>query len=120
MNVFFGKISTKNKKQVEEHCYYAPKDHPVFQGLDKGDYVFMLCNGKVHLWQADDYVEDEDGVNGKRLFNVIFENIGKKSFFLSHIKYFKLSLNNNHILHQVNYNELSLLLFREELNKHQQ
>lgn len=92
MNVFFGKISTKNKKQVEEHCYYAPKDHPVFQGLDKGDYVFMLCNGKVHLWQADDYVEDEDGVNGKRLFNVIFENIGKKSFFLSHIKYFKLSM----------------------------
>lgn len=92
MNIFFGKVSRKNKEQIEQHCYRAAKDYVGFQGLEKGDYVFMLCEGRVHLWQAGDYIEDEDGENGKRVFDVIIENIGRKSFFLSHIKFFKLTM----------------------------
>ena len=91
MNIFFGKVSRKNKEQIEQHCYRAAKDYVGFQGLEKGDYVFMLCEGRVHLWQAGDYIEDEDGKNGKRVFDVIIENIGRKSFFLSHIKFREFS-----------------------------
>ena len=81
MNIFFGKVSRKNKEQIEQHCYRAAKDYVGFQGLEKGDYVFMLCEGRVHLWQAGDYIEDEDGKNGKRVFDVDNREYWPEIFF---------------------------------------
>ena len=59
-----------------------------FENEDVGLFVHGLDeHGHINVW-----VEDEDGKNGKRVFDVIIENIGRKSFFLSHIKFFKLTM----------------------------
>lgn len=89
MNIFFGKISPKNKEQIKGLYYKAPKDWPGFNGLGDDDYVYMLCEGRVHLWQALPY----DTEKGVRPFKEVIEGeIGFSTAFLAHIKYFKLTM----------------------------
>lgn len=89
MNVYFGKISPKNKEQVNGLFYKAPENWPGFSGLGDGDYVYMLCEGRVRLWQALPY----DSEKGVRPFKQVIDGeIGSSTAFLAHIKYFKLTM----------------------------
>ncbi|SHK79321.1 McrB family protein [Fibrobacter sp. UWEL] len=88
MNIFFGKIKKERKDQVAKLIYESDEGWDGFGGLNEGDYVFLLCDGKVHLWKAMNY----DSALKARTFECVLESIGKQSFFFSHIKYFKLTM----------------------------
>ena len=88
MNVFFGKISPERRDQIDGLFYNAPKGSSVFGGLSDGDYVFVLCEGSVHLWKAKYYDEDKE----VQSFDCIIPSVGTSTAFLVHIKYFTLNM----------------------------
>ncbi|MFA5597541.1 MAG: AAA family ATPase [Pusillimonas sp.] len=91
MKLFFGKISTKKEKdQITQGYYRAPKDSSWFNGIQPGDYCFTIGNGKIQLWKAkswgkksgDDVLE----------FDIIHNDLGINTKQLTAIKYFNLTM----------------------------
>lgn len=91
MNIYFGFSAPDRHDQIEGLYYDAPKEFPGFNGLSKSDYVFMFCESKFHLWKALDYDDSKQRMN----FIDIFPEssiIGERAAFLTHFKYFELSM----------------------------
>ncbi|MBN2286036.1 MAG: hypothetical protein JXI43_06285, partial [Tissierellales bacterium] len=91
MNIFFGKISSKREKaQIAEGYYRAPKKCSWFNGLDVGDYALIIGGGKVQLWQAEEWTQ-KDGDDILQ-FKIIHDNLGITTKQLPAIKYFTLTM----------------------------
>lgn len=91
MNVFFGKISTKvDKDQLSEGYYQAPKDSSWFNGIQLGDYSFIIGGDKIQLWQAREWNKKEG--NDILQFDIIHSDLGIKTKQFTAIKYFMLSM----------------------------
>ncbi|MBO4784894.1 MAG: AAA family ATPase, partial [Lachnospiraceae bacterium] len=91
MNIYYGFISRENKDQIKGHYYRAPKDFAGFKGLKAGDYVFMFCQSTYYLWRTIGY---NDAKERMEFVDAIPDSpiVGKKVFFLSHLKFFKLTM----------------------------
>lgn len=98
MKLYFGRININQepKDQVSQAYYFAQKDTSYFGELNNIEdfdkelvYVFMIANGRIHLWKADHW-----GPDGQNLyFKVIKENIdGLTGAWLAAFKYFYLNL----------------------------
>lgn len=98
MKLFFGRININQepKNQISESYYHAPKGTSYFGELNtiedfskESVYVFMIANGRIHLWKASHW-----GPDGQNLyFNVIKENIEElNGAWFAAFKYFYLNL----------------------------
>jgi hypothetical protein len=93
MKIFFGKISNKyDKKQIEDGYYQAPKDSTWYNGIDIGDYAFIIGGNRIQLWQALEWGEMPDGENAKLDFKIINPDTGLKTKDLIAFKFFKLTI----------------------------
>lgn len=93
MKVFFGKISGKyDTKQIEKGYYQAPKGSTWFNGIEVGDYVFMIGGNRIQLWKALEWGEMPDGENAKLDFEIISSDTGLKTKDLIAFKFFKLTV----------------------------
>lgn len=91
MNIFFGKISSKKEtEQITGGYYRAPKKCSWFNGLDIGDYSFIIGGGKVQLWRAEEWTK-KDGDDILK-FVIIHDNLGINTKHLPAIKYFMLTM----------------------------
>ncbi len=91
MKIFFGKISTKiDKKQIEKGYYYAPKDSSWFNGIQMGDYSYIVGGGKIQLWQAREWAKKEG--DDILQFEIIHKDLGINTKQLAAIKYFTLTM----------------------------
>jgi hypothetical protein len=91
MKLYFGKISTiQEKEQISEGYYRAKRDSSWFNGIQPGDYCFIIGGGKIQLWKAkswgiklgDDILE----------FDIIHNDLGINTKKLTAIKYFYLTM----------------------------
>lgn len=93
MKIFFGKISNKyDTKQIDDGYYQAPKDSTWYNGIDIGDYVFMIGGNRIQLWKARDWGEMPGGENDKLNFEIISRDTGLKTKDLIAFKFFKLTI----------------------------
>lgn len=91
MNLFFGKISKKLfKDQIDEGYYRAPKESSWFNGIQPGDYAYIIGGGRIQLWQAQEWTKKEG--NDILKFEIIHGNLGINTKQLAAIKYFDLSV----------------------------
>lgn len=97
--VFFGKISKRFPIQLEQNFYAAgPKDSSWYGGIEEGDYVFPIYQGKVSkLWRVVSFDKGPNPVNseGKVNFEVIKEYTEPISLVAKFVRYkhFHLDLN---------------------------
>ena len=93
MNVFFGKISTQyDTKQIDGGYYQAPKNSSWYNGIDIGDYAFVIGGNRIQLWKAREWGEMPGGENDKLSFDVILPNIGLETKDLIALKYLRLDM----------------------------
>jgi hypothetical protein len=58
MRLFFGKFSASNdkfEKQLNDKVYYSKRESGWFNGMQEGDYCFILAGKDVYLWKAKEY-----------------------------------------------------------------
>jgi 5-methylcytosine-specific restriction protein B len=97
--VFFGKISKRFPIQLEQNFYAAgPKDSSWYGGIEEGDYVFPIYQGKVSkLWRVVSFDKDPNPVNseGKVNFEVVKEYAEPIPLVAKFVRYkhFNLDLN---------------------------
>lgn len=87
MNIFFGKISKElNPKQYQEG-FYETDNTGMFNGIDVGDYCYIIAAGKIQLWKAREWK------NGKKRleFDIIIDNLSINTKDLTALKYFQLN-----------------------------
>lgn len=91
MNVFFGKISDKvETKQLTDGYYRAKRDSSWFNGIDIGDYCFMIGGKKIQLWKARQWSKrNNDDVLE---FDILISDIGINTADLTSFIYFKLTM----------------------------
>jgi hypothetical protein len=93
MNIFFGKISKHvDIQQIIDGYYISPKGSSWFNGLDIGDYAFVIGNGKIQLWKAREWVLANGEQTLDRLyFDILIADLGIKISQLVRLKYFELT-----------------------------
>lgn len=93
-NFFFGKIPPPkgggNNYQLNGKYYEA--DSKWFNGLQPGDYAFIISGNKVLLWQANNW----QNTNGKMRmnFNELVSDCGISPQQFTALKFFNLDINN--------------------------
>ena len=89
MKIFFGKISSKEEfKDQIEHGYYSTSGTSMFNGIETGDYAFIVAGGRIQLWKASDW-----SVVGRRLdFEVLIPDTGMDTKKLSAFRFFHLDI----------------------------
>ncbi|WP_348811077.1 McrB family protein [Flavobacterium maritimum] len=93
MKIFFGKISDKyDLRQIEDGYYQAPKSSTWFNGIDIGDYAFVIGGNRIQLWKAREWGEMPGGNNDKLDFDIISRDTGLKTKDLIAFKFFKLTI----------------------------
>ena len=91
MKILFGKISTKiEKTQIEKGYYRAPKDSSWFNGIQIGDYSYIVGGGKIQLWQAQEWAKKEG--DDILQFEIIHKDLGINTKQLAAIKHFTLTM----------------------------
>jgi hypothetical protein len=86
MKIFFGKISSKTNPEQYEIGFYETDRTQMFNGIDIGDYCFLIANGKIQLWQAREWQNDKKRLN----FDVLMKDTGLNTKKLTSFIYFKL------------------------------
>lgn len=91
MKVFFGKISDKfDPVQLVEGYYKAKRTSTWFNGIDVGDYCFMVGGGKIQLWKARQWnTKNNDDV---LQFDILSDDLKINTIKLTSFKYFKLTV----------------------------
>lgn len=93
MKIFFGKISDKyDLKQIEDGYYQAPKNSTWFNGIDVGDYAFVIGGNRIQLWKAQKWGQMVDSENARLDFEIISRDTGLKTKDLIAFKFFKLTI----------------------------
>lgn len=91
MNLFFGKISTKiEKEQINGGYYRAAKESSWFNGIQPGDYSYIIGGGKIQLWQAKEW--SKKAGDDILQFEIIYDDLGINTKDLTAIKYFFLTI----------------------------
>jgi MoxR-like ATPase len=91
MNIFFGKISGKyDPNQLIEGYYHAKKDSGWFNGINIGDYAFIMSSKGVQLWKAKEWAF-ENTEQERLSFEIIFNDLGSIQDFIL-LKYLKLTV----------------------------
>jgi 5-methylcytosine-specific restriction protein B len=87
MKIFFGKIASKFDPKQFQQGYYDTDSESWFNGIDVGDYAFVISGPNIELWQAKKWTR-----NGAiRLdFEKKVTGIGGRTAGLIAFKYFKL------------------------------
>lgn len=90
MNIFFGRISTETNPQQFIDGFYETNRPQMFNGIEIGDYTYIIANGKIQLWKAKEWVES--AINVKRLnFDILAADLSIKIKDLVALKCFELS-----------------------------
>lgn len=101
MNVYFGKISPKiEPEQLSEGYYRSKKGSSWFNGIDIGDYCFMIGANKIQLWKAKEWTikkEKSAGVKAEApdeilKFDILIDDLKIDTAKLTSFIYFKLSM----------------------------
>lgn len=93
MKIYFGKISTEyDPNQIDGGYYQAPKNTSWFNGINVGDYAFVIGGNKIQLWKAREWGVMPDGENDKLDFDIIIKDTGIETKDLIAFKYFKLTI----------------------------
>ncbi len=100
MKVFFGKIGPEREpQQLSEGYYRAKRNSSWFNGIDIGDYAFIVGGGKIQLWKASEWTEKEkpsgslsERENEILKFDIIHDDLGIDTARLTALKFFKLSM----------------------------
>jgi len=91
VNLYFGKISSKKEKeQIDQGYYRSTKDSSWFNGIQPGDYSFIIGGGKIQLWKAKEW--SKKGGEDILQFEIIHNDLGINTKKLSAIKYFDLTM----------------------------
>jgi len=86
MKVFFGKISNKVNPDQHRNGFYETDTPTMFNGIEIGDYCFLIANGKIQLWKAREWHNDN-----KRLdFDILIKDTGMNTKKLTALKFFKI------------------------------
>lgn len=92
MKIFFGKISDKyDVNQIEEGYYHAPRNSSWFNGIDIGDYAFIIGGGRIQLWRAREWT-NLSTQNERLEFEILSKNLGIRIEDLVRFKHFTLSV----------------------------
>ena len=101
MKIFFGKISPKiEPKQLSEGYYRSEKGSSWFNGIDVGDYCFMIGANKIQLWKAKEWtIKKERSVGVKTeapneilKFDILIDDLKIDTAKLTSFIYLKLSM----------------------------
>jgi hypothetical protein len=90
MNLFFGKISNKvDVDQIDGGYYQAEHHSSWFNGINLGDYAFIIGGGKIQYWKAKEWTTK----NGNQIlqFDILSNDLGINTKQLSAIRHFYLS-----------------------------
>ncbi|HUW39408.1 MAG TPA: AAA family ATPase [Rectinemataceae bacterium] len=94
MALFFGKISAAKgpQGQLENGFYLAPRDCSWYNGIDVGDYAFVIGGGKVALWKAREWMEAGAENDGDRLyFDIVIRDLAVAMTAFTSLKFFKVT-----------------------------
>ena len=93
-NFFIGKIPPKKDRQDPQLTgKYYEADQGWFNGLQVGDYAFIVSGSKVLFWQAKKWENQPNG--GVRMnFNELVGDCGIRHYELTALKFFNLDVNN--------------------------
>lgn len=87
MKIFFGKISQKMyPEQIELGYYKAPRNSSWYNGIEIGDYAYIIGGAKIQLWEAKKWNKDQLD------FNIINDDLEISTKHLISFKYFKLTI----------------------------
>jgi len=90
--LFFGKIDKSKIDQLTNNYYHAGKEKSWYNGLEIGDFVFPISDGKItKLWKVSSFSE----VEGKVYFEVIKEYPKPIKLLQEFIRYKHFNLNLN-------------------------
>ncbi len=90
MNIFFGKISKKfDIKQIEEGYYTAERGSTWFGDLKISDYVYIIGNDKIQLWQAREWGKKDE--KECLHFDILNKNLGIRVNNFIALNFFKLT-----------------------------
>jgi hypothetical protein len=86
MKVFFGKISNKINPDQHRNGFYETDKPSMFNGIEIGDYCFIIADGKIQLWKAKEWKNDR-----KRLdFDILISNTGMNTKRLTALNFFNI------------------------------
>lgn len=94
MKIFFGKISGNfDTKQIDDGYYQALKGSTWFNGIDVGDYAFIIGGNRIQLWKARAWGKMTTNENDKLYFDILISDTGLKIKDLIAFKFLKLTVN---------------------------
>nr|WP_315150689.1 AAA family ATPase [uncultured Flavobacterium sp.] len=94
MKIFFGKISGNfDTKQIDDGYYQALKGSTWFNGIDVGDYAFIIGGNRIQLWKARAWNKMTTNENDKLDFDILISDTGLKIKDLIAFKFLKLTVN---------------------------
>lgn len=94
MALFFGKISEDKgpQGQLEKGFYRAPRKGPWYNGIDVGDYAFIIGGGKVALWKTREWLEaGVDGDEDCLYFDIVIKDLGVPMTAFTSLRFFKVT-----------------------------
>ena len=93
LNFFIGKIpNPKNNQNLQLQGKYYEADKKWFNGLQPGDYAFIISDKKVLFWKALKW-QTVNGYN-RMVFQELVNDCGIKPIQFSALNYFNLDINN--------------------------
>ena len=93
LNFFLGKIpNPKDNQNLQLQGKYYEADKKWFNGLQPGDYVFIISDKKVLFWKAMKW-QTVKGHN-RMVFQELVNDCGIKPIQFSALNYFNLDINN--------------------------
>ncbi|WP_228518998.1 McrB family protein [Flavobacterium sp. LC2016-12] len=93
MKIFFGKISGNfDTKQIDDGYYQAPKESTWYNGIDVGDYAFIIGGNRIQLWKARAWNKMTTNQNDKLEFDILISDTGLKIKDLIAFKFLKLTV----------------------------
>lgn len=101
MKIFFGKISPKiEPEQLSEGYYRSERGSSWFNGIDVGDYCFMIGANKIQLWKAKEWTIKKDKSVGVKAdapneilkFDILIDDLKIDTAKLTSFLYLKLSM----------------------------
>jgi len=95
MKIYFGKVSAKHHgEQIDRGYYQSQRNSSWFNGIEVGDYAFVIGGDKIQLWRARAWGKmQNNNKNDKLDFDIIIADTGIEIKDLVAFKYFKLSIN---------------------------
>jgi hypothetical protein len=91
MAIFYGKINANldSEGQLSGGFYQSPSRDLWFNGIDVGDFAFVIGGQRIQLWQAEKWQPVENGI--RLLFRKVIADTGLSTSGLTALKFFKVT-----------------------------